>query len=244
LKEVRATVYRAHTKGEADMFWFCAALSAAGVLESVLCSFLVAEFAGYWLHRLLHTDRLPFLSRSHMAHHLLLYGPLQPMRAESYKDSTSRRISLGNIGLEWLIPSAVVLIICWGVMLLLGVLPIYQVIVLGTLLVWPFFSFSLLHDAMHLCDFWMARTPLINRWFRKARRLHDIHHHSLDNAGHMNANFGIGFFLFDRIFKTLVKSHRPVNRKGLEIALRHYKLITPLYPVGRESTGEGKAAFQ
>ena len=66
------------------MFWFCAALSAAGVLESVICSCLVAELAGYWLHRLLHSDTLPFLSRGHMVHHLLLYGPMQPMRAERY----------------------------------------------------------------------------------------------------------------------------------------------------------------
>jgi hypothetical protein len=57
------------------MFWFCAALSAAGVLESVICSCLVAEFAGYWLHRLLHSEQVPMLSRSHMAHRLILYGP-------------------------------------------------------------------------------------------------------------------------------------------------------------------------
>ncbi len=67
------------------MFWFCAALSAAGVLESVICSFLVAEFAGYWLHRALPSNRLPLLSRNHLAHYLLLYGPPDPMRAESYR---------------------------------------------------------------------------------------------------------------------------------------------------------------
>ncbi len=97
------------------MFWFSAALSAAGMLESVVCSCLVAEVAGYWLHRLLHTDRLPFLSRRHMVHHLLLYGPLQPMRAAHYKDATRGRFSLGNVGFEWLAPSAVLLISCWGV---------------------------------------------------------------------------------------------------------------------------------
>ena len=52
------------------MFWFCSALSAAGILESVICSCLVAEFIGYWLHRLLHSDKLAWLSRNHMAHHL------------------------------------------------------------------------------------------------------------------------------------------------------------------------------
>lgn len=225
------------------MFWFCAALSAVGVLESVICSFLVAEFAGYWLHRLLHSDGLPFLSRSHMAHHLLLYGPLQPMRAESYKDATHGRPSLGNIGFEWLVPSAVVLAFSWGVMLLFRVPPVYQAIVLGSLIVWPFFTFSFLHDAMHLRDFWMARMPIINRWFRKARRLHDIHHHSLDNTGHMDANFGIGFFLFDRLFRTLATRHRPVNRKGLAIALQRYRLTIPLHCQASERTVGGRLHF-
>jgi sterol desaturase/sphingolipid hydroxylase (fatty acid hydroxylase superfamily) len=226
------------------MFWFCAALSAAGVLESVICSCLVAELAGYWLHRLLHSDKLPILSRSHMVHHLLLYGPMQPMRAERYKDATNARFSLGNVGLEWLAPSAVVLAFCWGVMFLFHVRPIYQVIVLGNLVVWPFFTFSFLHDAMHLSDFWMARMPLIKRWFRRARRLHDIHHHSVDGAGHMDTNFGIGFFLFDRIFRTLATRHRPLNRKGLAIALQRYKLTMSLGSLRGESTAEGEAAFQ
>jgi sterol desaturase/sphingolipid hydroxylase (fatty acid hydroxylase superfamily) len=226
------------------MFWFCAALSAAGVLESVICSCLVAEFAGYWLHRLLHSDKLPFLSRNHMAHHLLLYGPTQPMRGESYKDATGGRLSLGNIGLEWIAPSAVLLIVCWSVMYVLHVRPIYRAIVLASLIVWPFFTFSLLHDAMHLRNTWLARLPVVNIWFRRARRLHDIHHHSLNNAGRMNTNFGIGFFFFDRLFRTLATRHRPLNRKGLEMALQRYRLTTPLYPLGGDRTGEGEAAFQ
>ena len=226
------------------MCWFCAALSAAGVLESVICSCLVAEFAGYWLHRLLHSGKLSFLSRGHMLHHLLLYGPTQPMRAEHYKDATRGRFSLGNVGLEWLAPSAVLLVFCWGVMFLFQVPAVYQVIVLGNLVVWPFFTFSFLHDAMHLRDFWMARMPLVNRWFRRARRLHDIHHHSVDAAGHMDANFGIGFFFFDRIFRTLATRHRPVNRKGLAIALQRYKLTMSLDTRRGESTIEGEAAFQ
>ena len=80
------------------MFRFCAALSAAGVLESVICSFLVAEFAGYWLHRALPNNRLPLLSRNHLAHYLLLYGPPDPMRAESYR--YRHRASHGNADLE------------------------------------------------------------------------------------------------------------------------------------------------
>jgi hypothetical protein len=80
------------------MFWFCAALSAAGVLESVICSFLVAEFAGYWLHRALPSNRLPLLSRNHLAHYLLLHGLPDPMRAESYR--YCHHASHGNVDLE------------------------------------------------------------------------------------------------------------------------------------------------
>jgi sterol desaturase/sphingolipid hydroxylase (fatty acid hydroxylase superfamily) len=232
------------TQGETKMFWFCAALSAAGVLESVICSCLVAEFAGYWLHRLLHSDKLPFLSRNHMAHHLLLYGPTQPMRAESYEDATHGRFSLGNVGLEWLAPSAILLLFSWSFMFLLHVRQIYQVIVLANLVVWPVFTFSFLHDAMHLRETWLAQLPLVKIWFRRARRLHDIHHQSLNNAGQMNTNFGIGFFLFDRLFRTLATRHRPVNRKGLAIALQRYKLLTSLHSLGGNRTGEGEAAFQ
>jgi sterol desaturase/sphingolipid hydroxylase (fatty acid hydroxylase superfamily) len=226
------------------MFWFCAALSAAGVLESVICSCLVAEFAGYWLHRLLHSEKFPLLSRNHMANHLILYGPTQPMRADSYKDATHGRFSLGNVGLEWLAPSAALLIVCWGALFVLRIPLIYQVIVLGSLVVWPFFTFSFLHDAMHLRDARMARLPLVKVWFRRARRLHDIDHHSLNNAGRMNTNFGIGFFVFDRIFHTLATRQSTLNRKGLAIALQRYTLAMPLHPLTGDRTGEGEAAFQ
>jgi hypothetical protein len=35
------------------MFWFFAGLSAIGVLESVICSNVMANFAGHWLRGLL-----------------------------------------------------------------------------------------------------------------------------------------------------------------------------------------------
>jgi hypothetical protein len=41
------------------MFWLCAALSAAGILEPVICSCVAAEWAGYRLHHLLRSDKLP-----------------------------------------------------------------------------------------------------------------------------------------------------------------------------------------
>jgi sterol desaturase/sphingolipid hydroxylase (fatty acid hydroxylase superfamily) len=146
------------------------------------------------------------------------------MRLEKYHDSTDHRFSVGNIGLEWLVPSAMILAVLWTAMRLVHLPELCQTIALATLAVWPIFMFSYLHDRMHLSDFWMARTPLLRLWFRAARRMHDIHHHAVDNNGRMEANFGIGFFLFDRIFLTIGSRHRPFNRVGFEAARLRYGL--------------------
>lgn len=185
---------------------------------------LLADFFGYWLHRLLHSDKIPLLSRGHLIHHFLIYGPGQPMRLEKYHDATDHRFSVGNIGLEWLVPSAIILAVLWVAMRLVHLPALYQIIALATLVVWPLFMFSYLHDRMHLSDFWMERTPLLRFWFRSARRMHDIHHHAVDDNGRMEANFGIGFFLFDRVFRTMGSRHRPFNREGFEAARLRYGL--------------------
>jgi len=195
-----------------------------GVVATLVDSVIVAEFAGYWLHRLLHSDMFPALSRGHLIHHFLIYGPRQPMRAEDYQDATDNRFSLGNVGIEWLAPSAIILLSCWGIMALLGVPLVYQVLALCTLLVWPTLMFSYLHDRMHIEDFWMTRVPLLKSWFLKARRMHDIHHRSVNSGGFMDTNFGIGFHFFDRFFRTMAKRHRPFNWTGYQAAIEHYGL--------------------
>jgi sterol desaturase/sphingolipid hydroxylase (fatty acid hydroxylase superfamily) len=196
---------------------------AAGVLMTVLFSILIAELAGYWLHRLLHSDKVRFLSRGHLIHHFLIYGPRQPMRTQAgYRDATDNRFSVGNIGLEWLVPSGIVLTICWGAMIGLHVPHAYQWLAVFSLLAWPIFMFSYLHDRMHEENFWMIHVPLLKSWFLKARRLHDIHHRSMNPEGRMATNFGIGFYWFDRFFGTIAQRHRPFNWSGYEIAKRRY----------------------
>ena len=199
-------------------------MSIAQIILTVACSVFVAELAGYALHRLMHSDRFPAMSRAHLIHHLLMYGPKQPMRTAEYSDATSGRASIGNVGLEWLIPSGLILGICWCALWLLSAPLAYRLISMLTLLAWPIFMFSYLHDRMHIQNFWMERTLVVKWWFRKARRLHDIHHRSLDSNGRMDKNFGIGFFLFDRIFRTLAKRHCPFNWHGYRAAVRRYRL--------------------
>jgi hypothetical protein len=196
-----------------------------GIPLTLAVSGLLAEFFGYWLHRLLHSDKLPVLSRGHLIHHFLIYGPGQPMRHDHYHDATDNRFSVGNVGVEWLAPSAIILAALWALMMLLHIRVLYQAIALITLIVWPAFMFSYLHDRMHLSEFWMARNPLLHSWFRAARRLHDIHHHRVNSKGRMEANFGIGFFLFDRVFRTMATQHRPFNRVGFDAARQRYGLL-------------------
>jgi len=195
-----------------------------GIVATLVDSVIVAEFAGYWLHRLLHTDKFPSLSRGHLIHHFLIYGPRQPMRAGDYHDATENRFSFGNVGIEWLAPSATILLFCWGVMALLSVPAVYQVLALGTLLGWPILMFSYLHDRMHIENFWMTRTPLLRSWFLRARRLHDIHHRSVNGEGYLDTNFGIGFYFFDRFFRTIAKRHRPFNWQGYQAAIERHGL--------------------
>jgi hypothetical protein len=90
-------------------------------LLTVVASVLVAELAGYGLHRVMHSGRIPALSRAHLIHHLLLYGPRQPMRTAEYRDATAGRAAIGNVGMEWLVPSALILGFCWCAMWILGV---------------------------------------------------------------------------------------------------------------------------
>jgi sterol desaturase/sphingolipid hydroxylase (fatty acid hydroxylase superfamily) len=197
-----------------------------GIVATLSCSLLVAEFAGYWLHRLLHSDKLPMLSRGHLIHHFLVYGPQQPMRTGNYKDATDNRFSVGNVGVEWLAPSGVILLFCWAVMELLHVRYAYQILAMCTLLGWPILMFSYLHDRMHVANFWMARIPLLKIWFLKARRLHDIHHRGMNSDGRMDANFGIGFYFFDRFFQTIENRHRPFNWIGYRTAVERYGFVS------------------
>jgi len=193
-------------------------------LLTVVASVLVAELAGYGLHRVMHSGRIPALSRAHLIHHLLLYGPRQPMRTAEYRDATAGRAAIGNVGMEWLVPSALILGFCWCAMWILGVAIPFRCLAFLTLVAWPAFMFSYLHDRMHIQGFWMERTPLLGSWFRNARRLHDIHHHSIDQSGRMDKNYGIGFYFFDRLFRTFTKRHCPFNWHSYRAAIKRSEL--------------------
>jgi len=43
----------------------------------------------------------------------------------------------------------------------------------------------------------------------------------------MDKNFGIGFFLFDRLFGTLSSEHSPFNHRGYAAARERFKYVEP-----------------
>ena len=192
----------------------------------VVASGIVAELLGYLLHRLLHSGWIRWLSASHMKHHMLLYGPLQKQRpSERYMDATTDRLAIGNIGIEWLAPTAVLLVIAVAIFWVLRVTFLHQEIFFVMVVGWSFVMFSYLHDRMHIKNFWMERNPILQAWFRRSRKLHDIHHRMLNDGGLMDKNFGIGFFLFDWLFGTLSPQQGFFNHPGYATARHKFRYL-------------------
>ena len=196
------------------------------ILSWFVASIFVSELLGYLLHRLLHRGTIGFLSRGHMKHHLLLYGPLQSQRpGMDYQDATTGQVAVGNVGLEWLLPGAVLLALCVSTMTVLQVRLLHQAIFIAGSLGWSFLMFSYLHDRMHIAGFWMESNVLFRKWFIAARDAHDIHHWSLDDEGLMDKNFGIAFFFFDRLFGTLARERTSFNQRGYASALSRFGIL-------------------
>jgi sterol desaturase/sphingolipid hydroxylase (fatty acid hydroxylase superfamily) len=198
--------------------------SAIAFVAWLTASIVVSELLGYLLHRLLHSGRISFLSRSHMRHHLVLYGPLQSQRpGTGYHDATTGSVALGNVGLEWLIPGAMLLAASIVLFHRWHATFFHQVVFVSGTLAWSFLMFSYLHDRMHVAGFWMERNRWLKRWFTAAREAHDIHHWTLNDEGFMDKNFGIAFYFFDRLFGTLATDWPVFNRRGYSSALMRFR---------------------
>lgn len=186
------------------------------ILLTVLASIIVAEFLGYWIHTLLHSEKIQFLSREHMQHHLNDYGPGKNQRSNPYKDSGVGRFTFLGLGAEWLVPIVPVTAI-WIVSLqLLGVSFWLTLLSAGTGLFWGYLMFGLVHENFHIEGTVFLRSKWMRSWFIHVRRLHDIHHHKLTDEGRMSYNMGICFYLFDRLFGTYRPNLGQFNAKGLE----------------------------
>lgn len=187
---------------------------------------LFAEFYGYWLHRLMHSDVIAFMSRNHMIHHLQIYGPRMKQRPEAgYRYAVAGRANLGGIGLEWLVPIGLTIGVIVMVFAVMGAPRWGTVVFLGTALGYSYFLFWLLHNSMHQRETWLIEHAWIGPWFRRARRRHDIHHVRLNAEGRLYTNFGIGFGGLDRVFGTASSQAAPVEDAALARAHERYREV-------------------
>ena len=193
---------------------------------TVFAACLFTEFVGYFLHILLHSEKVAWLSRSHMIHHLKVYGPRKSLRqAGPYKDSTEGRAAVGRIGLEWILPIALILAAALAGLHALRVPLLQQAVFTAAALAWGKFAFGTMHDSMHVEGYWMADVPVLGGWFKAVRRLHDIHHLEFSDEGRMTYNFGICFFLFDRLLGSRLTKARAFNEAGYQAALKRYAAV-------------------
>jgi sterol desaturase/sphingolipid hydroxylase (fatty acid hydroxylase superfamily) len=63
--------------------------------------------------------------------------------------------------------------------------------------------------------------PLLNPWFRTARRVHDIHHRSV-REGSAGTKFGTGIFPFGCVFCTIHKVQLAYNQQTLGAARKRF----------------------
>lgn len=189
-----------------------------------LGSIVYSEFVGYFLHILIHSEKIAWLSRYHMQHHLRDYGPKDKMRTEKYKSGSKDRFSIIGLGMEWVIPSLVILGVLFGALTLLGFPWYQQVFSAACAITWSSLMFGYMHSRMHEKKFWMLKVPILGTWFKRVRRLHDIHHIHVTPEGKLNMNYGICFFFMDRIFGTYgTKAGR--SKEGFEKALERYSRV-------------------
>ena len=182
----------------------------------VVASLLYAELAGYWVHVLLHSYAIPAISREHMNHHLLSYGPGKRMHSEEYiQEVTEGSWLVLGLGLEWIIPSGTLLSVTIFFQWLIGMSWIQIGVSVTVILTYVFLLFSAVHTQMHLRRSGLLRIPFVRNWFRRARKLHDIHHHHVTDEGLMNVNYGIALPIFDILFGSYLRKLPGLNPSGI-----------------------------
>lgn len=193
------------------------------VFATIVVAIIFAETAGYLAHVLLHSHKYKWLSQAHMIHHMKLYGPKMPQLHKEYLKANTGRFFLLGVGAEWVATlgtyMAVLVITAW----LVGI-PLYLIaIFVGVHAIWAAVIYSYMHDAMHLSEFWMINNTYFKKWFLKIRSYHEIHHRDVDDIGRMNTNYGICFFVVDRVFGTFQPNLKEFNTKGYKKAEILYK---------------------
>jgi sterol desaturase/sphingolipid hydroxylase (fatty acid hydroxylase superfamily) len=196
----------------------------------VFSSLFLAELYGYWVHTLLHSDKIRWLSSRHMEHHLVHYAPGKKQRPTTEYISPmeysgdNKGIYVFGIGLEFVIPSLLLLVFTAIVQYYVFYLSLISILVSsGIMILYALFMFGYLHDSMHIKGHWLYRVPLLKGHFKNIRKLHDIHHHAILSSGLLRYNMGITSHIFDKVFRTYLPNMKTIPKNS--ILLGHKKAI-------------------
>lgn len=164
----------------------------------VILSILYTEFVGYVVHRLLHSGKIPWLHELHMEHHEEHYPPGSNQLSDTYR-YIDRKTWLDNIGWEWVLPIAIVVIPTGVLLFLFGVSiqHLLAAVMISLLWTWAFLDYA--HKLLHVKNTWIENNYVLKNWFKEVRRLHYIHHND------MTTNFGIAFFWYDKLYETFTR---------------------------------------
>jgi len=155
----------------------------------VFITYIIASLFGYVVHWALHQTWMGSINQAHMTHHQKLYPP-EDFLSDSYrkaeKDSSPKFFAV----------AAIPLIVAPIILFVVGILPFY--LLLTVLMVEGLMGFfhDYLHDAFHIRNHWLTRAPGVQVIFHGWSRLHYLHH------VRMESNYGIFFFVWDRMFST------------------------------------------
>ena len=173
---------------------------------------LLVEFVGYFWHRWVeHREVLgKNISFRHYKHHEVQY-PVNRLRTDGPYDSAD--------SWTWYVVGIASTIVSFSIM------PwTYAIAFTSGAWVYAHYIVAPMHSAFHIKGHWLWRY----KWFRKLVTLHDIHHFD-------NANYGICFFMMDKIFGTYRETF-PEDADGNRVKLN----VFMTYPHHRGLDGKAK----
>lgn len=155
------------------------------LLLAILTFFVITLF-GHVAHWFIHQPLAGKFNRSHMTHHLKLYPPTD------YLSKKYRHPGKDNTVLIFAILSIPMLILPW-VALGFGVITLFQALFIFVEMLILGAAHDYVHDAFHIKGHWLYKFKMFRKW----NVLHYRHHVN------MKSNFGIFYFMWDRVFGTL-----------------------------------------
>ena len=162
-------------------------MTIIAVLVSMLSVFVVGNFAGYFVHWLMHKGRLESLAEAHDRHHRLY--TITDYTSDKYRSAGKDDSTLVFVPMIMLV-LGILFVPLWFLFKTFWIFPLP--ILLGIVVGW---LNGYIHECFHLKGHYLTRYG----WFRKLNRLHWVHHL------HPDKNMGIIWFVPDRVFNSFTK---------------------------------------